>query len=128
MDGRHRSGFYNIQVLARPSDARTYYEMHISDNVINLNISDVEYVTTQKDRQWGIEMRFQRRYSDTKGGRLRIYLNDNLVCLNRKVTVIINGKQVFCGKIAPDLRDMIDSCAEYFDPCRIYPASVEVGY
>lgn len=29
MDGRRRSGFYNLQVLARPSEQRTYYEMDI---------------------------------------------------------------------------------------------------
>ena len=128
MDGRHRSGFYNIQVLARPSAARTYYEMHIADNVVTLNISDVEYITTQKDKQWGIDMRFRRQYTKTKGGILRIYLNDSLVRLNRKVTIIINGEQVFCGKITPNLKDMINSCAEFFDPYRIYPASVEVKY
>ena len=92
MDGRHRTGFYNLQVLARPSEERTYYEMNIKDNVISLSIDDVKYTATQKDPQWGIEMKFNRTYSKATGGKLRIYLNDNLVDMNKTVTVIVNGK------------------------------------
>lgn len=29
----------------------------------------------QKDKQWGIEMKFNRSYSNATGGKLRIYLN-----------------------------------------------------
>ena len=128
MDGRHRTGFYNLQVLARPSDERTYYEMNIKDNVISLSIDDVKYAATQKDPQWGIEMKFNRTYSKAMGGKLRIYLNDNLVDMNKTVTVIVNGKQVFNGKVNANLRDMIDSCMEFYDPYRVYPCSVTVEY
>ena len=128
MDGRHRTGFYNLQVLARPSEERTYYEMNIKDNVISLSIDDVKYTATQKDPQWGIEMKFNRTYSKATGGKLRIYLNDKLVDVNKAVTVIVNGKQVFNGKVKANLRDMIDSCMEFYDPYRVYPCSVTVEY
>lgn len=128
MDGRHRTGFYNLQVLARPSEERTYYEMNIKDNVISLSIDDVKYTATQKDPQWGIEMKFNRTYSKAMGGKLRIYLNDKLVDMNKAVTVIVNGKQVFNGKVNANLRDMIDSCMEFYDPYRVYPCSVTVEY
>lgn len=128
MDGRHRTGFYNLQVLARPSEERTYYEMNIKDNVISLSIDDVKYTATQKDPQWGIEMKFNRTYSKAMGGKLRIYINDKLVDMNKVVTVIVNGKQVFNGKVKANLRDMIDSCMEFYDPYRIYPCSVTVEY
>ena len=128
MDGRHRSGFYNLQVLARPSEARTYYEMNIEGNVIRLNISNVAYTCTQKDKQWGIEMKFNRSYSKATGGKLRIYLNDKLVDMSQSITIIVNDKSVFEGIVKANLKDMFNSCAEYFDPCRVYPASVDIDY
>ena len=128
LDGRHRSGFYNLQVLDRPSENRTYYEMNIKDNIITLSIDNVEYTTIQKDPQWGIEMKFNRTYSKATGGKLRVYLNDKLVDMNREVTVIINGKQVFKGKVKANLRDMIDSSMEFYDPYRVFPSSVTVVY
>ena len=128
MDGRHRSGFYNLQVLARPSEARTYYDMNIDGNTIRLNISNVEYTCTQKDKQWGIEMKFNRSYSKATGGKLRIYLNDKLVDMSKSVTIIVNGKPVFEGIVKANLKDMITSCTEYFDPYRVFPASVDINY
>lgn len=128
MDGRHRSGFYNLQVLSSPSENRTYYEMNIHHNVVKINIKEVEYTAVEKDKQWGIEMRFNRSYTDAKGGRLRIYLNNELVNMNKPVTIIVNGKELYRNKVKANLRDMIDSCTEYFDPYRVYPASIEVNY
>jgi hypothetical protein len=128
MDGRHRSGFYNLQVLVRPSEQRTYYEMSIKDNVITMNINDVEYTTIEKDQRWGIEMKFNRSYKQSKGGKLRIYLNEQLVDMSKAVTLIVNGKQLYRGNVKPTLQDMINSCMEYFDPYRIFPASIEVSY
>ncbi len=128
MDGRHRSGFYNLQVLKRPSAFRTYYDMSIQGNVIALSIQDVRYTTTEKEPQWGIEMKFNRSYSAAQGGKLRIYLNDKLIDLNKEVTVIINGKKAFQGVVKANLKDMINSCVEYYDPYRVYPTAVEVSY
>ena len=128
MDGRRRSGFYNLQVLVRPSEQRTYYEMTIKDNVITMNINDVEYTTVERDQRWGIEMKFNRRYQQSKGGKLRIYLNEQLVDMSKPVTLIVNGKQLYHGNIKPTLQDMVNSCMEYFDPYRIFPASIEVSY
>ena len=128
MDGRHRSGFYNLQVLASPSENRTYYDMTIHNNVVKINIKEVEYTAVEKDKQWGIEMRFNRSYTDAKGGSLRIYLNNELVNMKKPVTIIVNGKELYRKKVKANLRDMINSCTEYFDPYRVYPASIEVNY
>ena len=61
------------------------------------------------------------------GGKWKIYLNDQLVDMNRPVTVFINDRKVFEGKLVPRMEDMITSCMEYFDPCRVFPASVDVA-
>ena len=128
MDERHRSGFYNLQVLASPSENRTYYDMNIHNNVVTINIKEVEYTAVERDQHWGIEMRFNRSYTDAKGGRLRIYLNNELVDMNKPVTVIVNGKELYRKNVKANLQDMINSCTEYFDPYRVYPASIEVNY
>ena len=51
MDGLHRKGFYNLFVKERPNDdinARTRYEMSITDNHITLNVDNVVYETFRK--------------------------------------------------------------------------------
>ncbi len=128
MDGRHRSGFYNLQVIASPTKNRTYYDMTIHNNVVRISIREVEYTAVERDKQWGIEMKFNRNYTTAKGGRLRIYLNNELVNMAKPVTVIVNGQECYRKTVKPNLQDMINSCTEYYDPYRVYPASIEVSY
>lgn len=129
MDGRHRNGFYNLYVVERAdadADARIYYEMTIDENRIDLSIRKVDYEVTQKDPHWGIEMRFAKHYSPVSRGKWLVYLSPELVDMNRKVTVNVNGKQVYCGKVKPDLKHLVNSCAHFYDPRRLYPAAVEI--
>lgn len=129
MDGRHRNGFYNLYVVERAeadADARIYYEMTIEENRIDLSIRKVDYEVTQKDPHWGIEMRFAKHYSPVSRGKWLVYLSPELVDMNRKVTVNVNGKQVYCGKVKPDLKHLVNSCAHFYDPRRLYPAAVEI--
>lgn len=129
MDGRHRNGFYNLWVVERAesdADARIYYEMTIDENRIDLSIRKVDYEVTQKDPHWGIEMRFAKHYSPVSQGKWIVYLSSELVDMNRKVTVNVNGKQVYCGKVKPDLKHLVNSCAHFYDPRRLYPAAVEI--
>jgi len=128
MDGRHRSGFYNLQVLSSPTQNRTYYDMNIHNNVVKINIKEVEYTAVERDKHWGIEMRFNRSYTNAKGSRLRIYLNSELIDMNKPVTVIVNGKELYRKNVKANLQDMINSCTEYFDPYRVYPTSIEINY
>ena len=37
-----------------------------------------------------------------------------------------DGKKVFEGKVKADLKNMVNSCAVFFDPQRLYPAAIEV--
>ena len=129
MDSLYRDGFYNIYVDERSNkdfNSRTYYEMKINGNDIDLRVSEVEYEVTQTDPYWGIEMFFKRHYKPATSGKVTIYLNNQLVDLGKKVTVRLNGKRVYSGKPKLTLQNMANSCAAYFDPCRIYPAAIEV--
>lgn len=127
MDGLHRRGFYNIAVLERPDkELRTRYDMNIKDNRIELSVQDVHYTTTQKDPNWGIEMKFERTYTPSKSGRVLIYLNEHLVDLDKPVVVTVNGREVFKGKVKCNEANMLRSLATFYDSQRIYPAAVEV--
>ena len=105
---------------------RSRYEMNITDNTITLQIDDVTYETVETDPHWGIEMKFKKHYTPSRNGRLILYLCNELVDLNREITVTANGEQVFKGAATPDLKHLINSCARFFDPYRLYPVAVEV--
>ena len=87
----------------------------------------MKYVTIQKDPHWGIEMKFNKKYVPSQNGKFIIYLNEHLVDLSKKVTLIVNGKQIFRGKLKCDLKNMVNSLSVFYDPCRIYPVAFEVN-
>lgn len=127
MYGRHRTGFYNLKVneTSRENDSqRTCYEVNISENVITLSVNNVDYTTTEEI--YGIPMMFSKKYSPATKGNVTLFLNEELFDLSRPVKVIVNGKEAFNGIVKPNLKAMLESCAEYFDPERLFPASVDV--
>lgn len=131
MDGRHRNGFYNIYVEERetlPDSVRTCYEMNINGNEVDINVSTVNYTPSIVGNDFGfpIAVDFVKTYTPATSGCFTVYLNDQLVDLNNKVTIKVNGKEIYNGKLTPNLADMVNSCARYFDPTRIYPASLTI--
>lgn len=127
MYGRHRKGFYNIRVneTSRENDSqRTCYEVEMKENTIKLNISNVTYITTHK--LGNIDMLFSKKHTVAQKGNITIFLNENLFDLNKPVKVILNGKEIFNEKIKPTLKAMIESCALFFDPERIFPAAINI--
>ncbi len=131
MDGLHRDGFYNLYVLKRPesgNDNRTRYIVDIKDNKIDINADFVEYTVLEKDPQWGIELKYSKKFVPASGGRILLYLNEELIDFDRKVSVSVNGKEVFDGKVKMELKHLVNSCVAYFDPMRLYPAAIEVDF
>lgn len=129
MDGLHRKGFYNLYVNQRPEGAeRALYEMTIEGNDITLTVKTVDYQTIQKDHQWDIDMKFKKSHQEATGGRLTVYLCEELVDLSKPVTLTVNGKLIYKGKVKPEWKHLVNSCAAYFDPMRLYPAAIEVSY
>lgn len=129
MDGIYRRGFYNIAVHERDTirgNERTRYEMSIEDNTINLSIERVTYEVTEREPRWNIPIKHNKHYAPVEKGSFTLYLSDDMVDFNKKVTLLINGKHVFQGKIKPDTRHLINSCATFFDPERVYAAGIEV--
>lgn len=129
MDGLYRKGFYNLFVKERSNEneqSRTYYELDIKGNQISLKVDLVTYKATETDPRWGIELKSEKNYESATKGKVVIYLNDKLVDLSKKITLTVNGKKAFQGMVKPELRHIVNSCATFFDPARLYPAALEV--
>lgn len=129
MDGMYRKGFYNIAVLERSNQdfsTRTFYEMSIYGNEITMTVDDIRYTTTEKDPIYGIEMQFSKDRTPSQKGRFIVYLCPELVNLDEEVTLTVNGKVAFEGLLEPELKHIVNSCAIFFDPHRLYPAAIEV--
>lgn len=131
MDGRHRSGFGNLQVIERPEgdpEARTRYDFSVEDNTVRLDARSVSYETTERDPYWGIELSARKSYEPVTSGRLRVYIDENMVDFSRPVIVIVNGRERFNGLLELTRENIERSCREFFDPRRLFPASVEVDF
>lgn len=129
MDGRHRRGFANLQIIQRPNATeRTRYEERIEGNVVDLTIQNVHYQALEKDSRWGIELKSARTYTPASGGRLIVYLTAAQVDSTRPVVVRVNGATVWTGLCEPTMSAMINSLACFYDAERIYPFAVEVKY
>lgn len=129
MDGEYRKGFYNLLVKERSNDndkSRTYYELEVKGNEISLKVDVVTYKATEIDPNWGIELKSEKNYQPATKGKVVIYLCEELVDLNKKITLTVNGKKAFNAMVEPKLKHVVNSCATFFDPTRLYPAAIEV--
>lgn len=127
MYGRHRTGFYNIRVneTSRNNDEqRTCYEVEMADNTVNVTVKNVDYTTIEEI--YGIPMRFSKSYSPATKGNITIFLSERLFDFSRPVKVVVNGKEAFNGIVKPSIKAMAESCAEFFDPERVFPAAINV--
>ena len=129
MDGLKRNAFYNLQVLKEDNAFRTQYEFTANaDNSIDLKVDAVKYNTTWKDPRWGIDMLFSKDLTPAQHGHLRIFLSDQLVDLNQKVTIRINGKEVFNGKIKGSKKAQKLAFELWGDPMRNFKHAIEVKW
>jgi predicted esterase len=129
MDGLKRNAFYNLQVLKEDDTFRTQYEFTANaDNSIDLKVDAVKYNTTWKDPRWGIDMLFSKDFTPAQHGHLRVFLSDQIVDLSQKVTIRINGKQVFYGKVKASKKALKLSQKLWGDPMRDFQHAVEVEW
>ena len=128
MYGRHRKGFYNLRVntTSRNNDKeRTCYEMRIEGNNIFLNVKNVTYTT--RESLGGIPMTFDKTYTKAQKGNITIFLSEELFNFEKPIIVVLNGKIVHNKEVKPTLQSMAESCALFYDPERVFPASVDIA-
>lgn len=143
MDGQHRRGFYNLRVdrypneIRRPGDhrpcdsLRTRYDVNISETGdIDIAVNLVRYVPLDSDATFGfpLTLHWRKELRPATDGAFTLYLDEQLVSLDRPVTVRVNGRKVFSGKLRPNYRHMVESLATFSDPQRIYPVGISVRY
>lgn len=102
--------------------------MKITGNTIDLDVKSVHVTPDDEvsENGWTMKLGATRTFTPATKGAVRIYLNDKLVDLSRPVTINVNGKQRFKGKVKMNGKYMVESLGEYFDPERIFPAAVDV--
>lgn len=131
---RYRDGFYNLYIV-EPSDDRsddlyrTAYEMSISGNTVDLTVNNVTLMPSEpaSGAGWSVNIGVDKTYKPATKGKVRIYLNNDLVDLTKPVTIKVNGVEKFNGTVTLDTRNLVESCAIFYDPFRVFPASVEVS-
>ncbi len=127
MYGRNRTGFYNIRVnetSCNNDNERSCYEVSIEDNTLNLTVKNVVYTTTQS--MYNIPMIFSKEYSPATKGNVTIFLNEELFDFTKPVRIVVNGKDAFNGYVTLGVEAMVESCVEFFDPERVFPAMIDV--
>lgn len=149
MHGRKRNAFYNLEVLSEPiSEAliarvdtsylaedpakvlwpRRDYEFRVRDNAVFLTVRDVEYIITERDPYYGIELNNQRRYSEAEHGAVRVYLSEELVDLSRPVSLYVNGHLVALTQPRISRKTLRQSLECFGDPLRIFPFAIDAKW
>lgn len=132
MDGQHRRGFYNLRVDKRPCDSlRTRYDVNILETGdINIDIHTVRYIPLDSDTTFGfpLTLHWRKELLPATGGAFTLYLDEQLINLDRPIVVRVNGRKVFSGKVRPNYRSMVESLALFSDPQRIYPVGISIKY
>ena len=127
MDGVYRKGFYNICVTQRTeSPNRMYLQMDINGNDIDLNVTTVGYKSNTVDETYNVVTSYLKTYTEATDGKIKLYLSPELVDFDKPVTIRVNGREVYSGKIEQNVNDIVNSCATFFDPKRLYTASVDI--
>lgn len=125
LDGRYRRGFYYLRVDRRPSGAeRTRYDVSITGDTVRLDARLVTYTTTASEG--GIPLSFARTYAPATDGQLTLFLSPELLDLSRPVTLIVNGRTAFRGRLRLSADALEASLALFGDPLRLLPAALSI--
>jgi hypothetical protein len=118
MDGRYRKAFYNIAFRqAVPFEEGDTMDRLIFD--IRYEGNDI-YIDLQRT---DADLKERLRYNDVG---ISIFLDESFIDLQKKVNVIFNGTQVYNKKVHLDRSHLIESCALFGDPERLFPIRVDL--
>jgi Predicted peptidase len=122
MDGRYRKGFYNIAIEQSPLSPKDnpQYDRIRFDITMNKTTNTI----TIQSNVLNTDMTQQLQL---KKGKISIFLNNDLIDLSKKVTIIYNGNNLRQQKITPTISALVESVALFADPERIYPAKIQLA-
>jgi predicted esterase len=122
MDGRYRKGFYNVAINQSPLDTIKGIEYDRAEFHLDIDSSANTIILKAKLLNTDMTLR-----TPARKGSIFIYLNDRLVDLSKRVKVVYNGKEVYNRKVPMLLSTLVESCALYADPYRLYPAKLQIA-
>lgn len=120
MDGRYRTSFYNIVITETLGINETdefnrasfKFDIDKKSNTIYLNAA---IKNTDLTKEQAI-----------KSGKINIYLSEDMLDLSKKINVIYRGKTVYKKKASLTENALIESCAIFNDPERIFPSKIAI--
>ena len=121
MHGRYRKGFYNVAITEstelKEEDEfnRIFFDIQYKklDNTIEINSSLMnDEMTATKE---------------VIAGQISLFLDERYVNFDKKVKVIYNGKLVHNSKLTLNRRYLVESCALFGDPNRLFPAKISIS-
>ena len=120
MHGRYRKGFYNVAIDKFPKIKE--------EDEFNRIFFDVQYSKSENTIVIDAVL-ISDDMSKTKGigeGEISIYLDDSYIDYQQTVKVIYNGTVVLNEVLTLSEENLIESCALFGDPKRLYPAKLSV--
>lgn len=141
-EGRgHGINYYDVAPwLAEQKERSTYpkqisYKFHDLDGLAQqlyyLDLSWLHFPETgelpliQLIRE-GNEFTLSIDEGESPTGSLRLFLDDKVVDLSKKVRVVYGDKVLYNGEVTPTYRAIITSIATFGDPLRVFPAYIDL--
>lgn len=128
LDGQRRTDFSWLSLAKAPErDTLITAELRRKDNRIaitaQINPPDVKDKSPVYNQSTPPPVTNRIPYT---GNTLTVHLDDLLLNLNQPITVILNGKQVFNGRVERKASNIADDIALHGDPGRVFPARLEL--
>lgn len=119
-DGVYRDSFYWLSLQRTPERGEFDLTAAIDKgkNLVTLTAEKVVPAGENKD---------DTVRTPLKSSKITVHLADDMLDLNRPVTIVLNGKQVFSGKVKRSRNTMMKNLVKRGDPNYAFPAEVTVG-
>lgn len=120
MDGRYRKAFYNVAILneleVSPEDTmdRIVFDLRFDKSDNSVHLSALKTDAHLQD------------FKELSKGSIALFLDDEYLDLSKEVRVYYKDEIVYQGKVKLDLKNIVESCALFGDPSRLFPAKVVV--
>ena len=130
LDGQRRTDFSWLSLAKSPErDTLITAEVQRKDNQITItaliNPADVKDETPVYNQSTPPPVANRIPYT---GNTLTVHLDDLLLDLDKPVTVMLNGKDVFSGLVERKASHMADDIARHGDPGRVFPGRLELKF
>lgn len=128
MDGLRRERFYWVEMTGAPEkgDIRVDATADRATNTVTLGVSTLVGDNTDGNRTHGKDNVAEAPRTPMTGAKVNLLLSDSLLDLDKPVTVVCNGKQVFSAKVPRSAAVISAALAKRPDPAACPTARVEI--